>query len=116
MSLPEATLVALAQNSRTASWAASAVHENPSMSRGSALFRSLRNKKRWDVLNRFTSALRTRRMSSFMFREMFRMLENLAALLATVLVSRHGIFPLRKPERTDRMRHARAVRCIRIEF
>ncbi len=55
-------------------------------------------------------------MSGFMFRERFGMLENLAALLATVLVSRHGTFSLRKPERADRMRYARAVRCIRIEF
>ncbi len=55
-------------------------------------------------------------MSGFMFRERSGMLENLAALLATVLVSRHGTFSLRKPERADRMRYARAVRCIRIEF
>ena len=71
---------------------------------------------RWDVLNRFASALRATRMSGFMFREMFGMVENLAALLATVLVSRHGTFPLRKPERADRMRYGRAFRCIRIEF
>lgn len=37
-------------------------------------------------------------MSGFMFGEMFSMLESLAALIATVLVSRHGLSPLRKPE------------------
>jgi len=42
------------------------------------------------VLNRFASALRATRMSGFMFGEMFGMLEKLAALLAAVLVSRHG--------------------------
>ena len=37
-------------------------------------------------------------MSGFMFSEMFGMLEYLTALLATVLVSRHGIPPTRIPE------------------
>jgi hypothetical protein len=72
---------------------------------------------RWDVLNRFASALRAMRMSGFMFREMFGLLENLAALLATVLISRHGIFPLRKPEcavRPDALRPRRPVHSYRI--
>jgi hypothetical protein len=34
-------------------------------------------------------------MSGFMFSEMFGVLEHLAALLATVLVSRHGTPPTR---------------------
>jgi len=66
------------------------------------------------VLNRFASALRATRMSGFMFREMFGMLENLAALLTTVLVSRHRTFPLRKPERADRLRPRRLVHSYRI--
>jgi hypothetical protein len=37
-------------------------------------------------------------MSGFMFSQMFDMLEHLTALLATVLVSRHGIPPTRIPQ------------------
>jgi hypothetical protein len=37
-------------------------------------------------------------MSGFMFSKMFGMLEHLTALLATVLVSRHGIPPTRIPQ------------------
>jgi hypothetical protein len=37
------------------------------------------------------------RMSGFMFSEMFGVFEHLIALLATVLVSRHGIPPTRIP-------------------
>src|SRR4030095_2981195 len=66
-------------------------------SRRSALSRSLRNERRWDVLNRFASALRATRMRGFMFREMFGLLESLAALLATILISRHGTFPYESP-------------------
>src|SRR5437870_3513601 len=59
----------------------------------SALFRSLRNKWRGYVLNRFVAALRAGGMSGFMFGEMFGMFESLATLLATVLVSRHSAPP-----------------------
>ena len=49
------------------------------------------------VLNLLAPTLRTIRMSGFMFSEMFGVLEHLAALLATVLVSRHGTPPTRIP-------------------
>lgn len=60
----------------------------------SALLRSLRDKSRRKVLNGFAPALRATRMSGVMLGEMFGMLENLAALLATVLIRRHGASPL----------------------
>jgi len=50
-------------------------------------------------------------MGGFMFGEMFGMLEELAAFLATVLVSRHGASPLRKPDASIGMRYASDVRC-----
>jgi predicted DNA-binding transcriptional regulator AlpA len=54
-------------------------------------------------------------MSGFMFREMFDMLENLAALLATVLISRHG-FSLTKARkrRSDALRSCRPAHSYRI--
>src|SRR5579864_6745306 len=57
----------------------------------SALSGRFRDKWGGYVLNLLASALRTIRMSGFMFSEMFGVLEHLTALLATVLVSRHGI-------------------------
>jgi hypothetical protein len=63
----------------------------------SALSGRFREKWRGYVLNLLASALRTIRMSGFMFSEMFGMLERLTALLATVLVSRHGIPPTQIP-------------------
>jgi len=83
---------------RTAFWADVPYTKTCRWADASALFWSLRNKRRWDVLNRFASALRATRMSGFMFGEMFGMLEKLAALLAAVLVSRHGASQWRKPE------------------
>jgi hypothetical protein len=47
------------------------------------------------VLNLLASAFGARRMSLFMFGEVFDMLERLAALFATILVSRHGSPPAR---------------------
>jgi hypothetical protein len=44
--------------------------------------------------NGVAPALGTAQMSGLVFGEMFGMLENLAALLATVLVRRHGASPL----------------------
>jgi hypothetical protein len=64
----------------------------------SALSGRFRDKWRGYVLSLLASALRTIRMSGFMFSEMFGMLERLTALLATILVSRHGI-PLTNPAR-----------------
>jgi hypothetical protein len=57
----------------------------------SALSGRFRDKWRGYVLNLLAPALRTIWMSGFMFSEMFGMLERLTALLATILVSRHGI-------------------------
>jgi hypothetical protein len=57
----------------------------------SALSGRFRDKWRGYVLNLLASALRTIRMSGFMFSEMFGMFERLTALLATILVSWHGI-------------------------
>jgi hypothetical protein len=83
--------------------------------RRSALSRSLRNERRWDVLNRFASALRATRMRGFMFREMFGLLESLAALLATILISRHGTFPYESPNApADALRPCRPVHSNRI--
>jgi hypothetical protein len=63
----------------------------------SALFGRFRDKWRRYMLNLLASALRTIRMSGFMFSKMFGMFEHFAALLAPVLVSRHGIPPTRIP-------------------
>jgi hypothetical protein len=60
-------------------------------SQSSALSGRFRDKWRGYVLNLLAPALRTIRMSGFMFSKMFGMLERLTALLATILVSRHGI-------------------------
>jgi len=60
----------------------------------SALLGSLRKKLRWVVLNGFAPALGAPQMCGFMLGEMFDMLENVAALRATVLVRRHGASPL----------------------
>ncbi|CAM2185687.1 hypothetical protein PSAC2689_80100 [Paraburkholderia sacchari] len=49
------------------------------------------------MLDLLASALRTRRMSGLMFGKMLGMFEHLTALLAFVLVSRHGIPPTRIP-------------------
>ncbi|SIT41580.1 hypothetical protein BN2475_310104 [Paraburkholderia ribeironis] len=69
----------------------------------SALSRSLCDKRRGYVLNLFTSTLGAARMSGFMLCEMFNVLKRFVALLAAVLVSRHGIPPariVRVPPRT----------------
>jgi hypothetical protein len=63
----------------------------------SALSGRFRDKWRRYVLDLLASALRTIRMSGFMFSKMFGMFEHFAALLAPVLVSRHGIPPTRIP-------------------
>lgn len=67
--------------------------------RSSTLSRRLSDKRRGDVLNLLASALRTLGMTGFMFSKMFGMFEHFPALLAPVLVSRHGIPPTRKPAR-----------------
>jgi hypothetical protein len=46
------------------------------------------------VLNGFTAALRATQLSGFMLGDVFDMLENLAALRATILVRRHSVSPL----------------------
>jgi hypothetical protein len=61
----------------------------------SALSRGLRDKWRGYVLNLLASALGARRMRLVVFGEVFDMLERFAALLATILVSRHGSPPAR---------------------
>lgn len=61
----------------------------------SALSGCFRHKWRGYVLNLLAPALRTSRMSGFMFSKMFGMFEDLTTLLAPVLVSRHGIPPTR---------------------
>jgi hypothetical protein len=45
------------------------------------------------VLNGFTAALRATQLSGFMLGDVFDMLENLAALRATILVRRHSVSP-----------------------
>ena len=59
----------------------------------SALLGSLREELRRLVLNSFTAALRTTQVGGFMLGDVFDMLENLAALRATVSVGRHGAAP-----------------------
>jgi hypothetical protein len=49
------------------------------------------------MLNLLASALWTNRMGGCMFSKMFGMFEHFTALLAPVLVSRHGIPPTRIP-------------------
>jgi hypothetical protein len=66
-------------------------------SRISALSGCLRDKWRGCVLNLLAAALRASRMSGFMFSKMLGMFEHFTALLAPVLVSRHGIPPTRIP-------------------
>jgi hypothetical protein len=61
----------------------------------SALSGCSRHEWRGYVLNLLASALRTSRMSGLMFSKMLGMFEHLTALLAPVLVSRHGIPPTR---------------------
>ena len=45
------------------------------------------------MLNGFTAALRATQLSGFMLGDVFDMLENLAALRATILVRRHSVSP-----------------------
>jgi len=59
----------------------------------SALLRSLREELRRLVMNAFTAALRATQAGGFMLGDVFDMLENLAALRATVSVGRHGAAP-----------------------
>jgi len=59
----------------------------------SALLGSLREELRWLVLNSFTAAFRAAQMSSLMLRNVFDVLENLAALRATISVRRHRASP-----------------------
>jgi hypothetical protein len=49
---------------------------------------------RWLVLNRFTATFRAAQLSSFMLGDVFDMLENLAALRATISVRRHRASPM----------------------
>jgi hypothetical protein len=60
----------------------------------SALFGSPCEELRWLVLNGFTTTSRAAQMSSFMLGDVFDMLENLAALRATISVRRHRASPL----------------------
>ena len=59
----------------------------------SALLGSLREELRRLVLDDFTAALRAMQVGRFMLGDVFDMLENLAALRATVSVGRHGAAP-----------------------
>lgn len=67
---------------------------SPSKARqASTLPGRLRNKRRWHVLDRFAAAFGARRMGRCMFREMFRVVENLTALLTTVRIGGHDASP-----------------------
>jgi len=59
----------------------------------STLPRRLRNERCRHVLDRFAAALGARRMGRRVFREMFRVVENLTALLATILIGGHDAPP-----------------------
>jgi hypothetical protein len=61
--------------------------------RASAFLGSLSEELRRLVLNDFTAALRATQVHGFMLGDVFDMLENLAALRATVSVGRHGAAP-----------------------
>jgi hypothetical protein len=63
----------------------------------SALSGRFRDEWRGYVLNLPASTLRAIRMCGFMFSKVFGMFEHFTALLAPVLVSRHGIPPTRIP-------------------
>jgi len=60
----------------------------------SALLGSPCEELRWLVLNGFTATPRAAQMSSFMLGDVFDMLENLAALRATISVRRHRASPM----------------------
>lgn len=59
----------------------------------STLPRRLRNEWCRHVLDRFAAALGARRMGRCVFSEMFRVVENLTALLATILIGGHDAPP-----------------------
>jgi hypothetical protein len=61
---------------------------------GLALLRRLRKELSWLTLDGLTAALRTAQMSSLMLGDVFDMLEDFAALRATILVGRHGASPV----------------------
>jgi hypothetical protein len=63
----------------------------------SALFRRPGDKWRRYVLTRLASALRATRLGALVFGEMFGVLEQMATLLATILVGRHLRFSNTNP-------------------
>lgn len=60
---------------------------------GLTLLGSLREELRRLLMNGLTGALRATQASSLMLSDVFNVLENLAALCATILVRRHGTSP-----------------------
>ena len=74
----------------------------PSDNRRAQLFLEvLRKKWRQDLLHRFASALWATRVGALMLGDVLEMVEDLAALLATVLVNRYSAPPAKPPDKQN---------------